>query len=327
MEKSIWNFKSASHRSPSEVIEAQVKPTGKFYNDLQMFSLQFNGSIHPTFKDSGHTESETPYFSAISVKFDLFSFKILSIALATCPTRMVKFNNCELTAEHIDMLVPSLNFENFSWLQIDWNPLAEHKFSELLRENSKLQLLSLRACCISDEGFRLICENLKNNKFLKTIDLYGNVISNLVPLAEVLDVNRYLVNVNIGKNFVTDESLAPLIGVFGKLEFPEDKVEEYRKKEKELAKLKAQKNRGKVVETEPPSDELIQDEETKQFFLLKNKVFRHLNLSFSPITKFENLKVILDHALNIFKAVISYNQLPTETLEMIHKQYPNNLVL
>ena len=327
MERSIWNFKSASSRSPSEVIDAQVKLTGKLYNDLQMISMQFNGSIHPTFRESGHVEVETPYFSAISVKFDFFSFKILCFALAGCPTRMVKFNNCELTAEHLDMLVQSLNFENFPWLQIDWNPLAEHKFSELLRENSKLQLLSLRACCISDEGFRLICENLKNNKFLKTIDLYSNLISNLTPLAEVLDVNRYLVNVNIGKNFVTDESLAPLIGVFGKLEFPEDKVEEYRKKEKEQAKLKAQKNRGKIVEAEPPSDELIQDEESKQFFLLKNKVFRHLNLSFSPISRCENLKFILDHALNIFKAVISFNHLPTETLEQLQKQYPHNLVL
>jgi hypothetical protein len=327
MERTIWSYKAASLRNPAEVIETQVKVTGKLFNDLQMISALFNGSLHPTFRDAGHLEAEVPHFSAISVKFDLFSFKILAIALSGCPTRMVKFNNCELTAEHIDMLAVSLLSENFPWLQIDWNPLAEHKFAELVREGSKLQLLSLRASNISDEGFRLICENLKNNKYLRTLDVYGNFVSCLTPLAEVLDVNRFLINVNLGKNFITDESLAPLVGVFGKLEFPEDKVEEYRKKEKELAKIKAQKNRGKVVEPEAPADELIQDEESKQFFLLKNKTFKHLNLSFCPLTRCENLRIILDHALSTFKAVISFNQIPSDVLEMMQKQYSNNLVL
>ena len=317
MERSIWNFKASAHRNPSEVIETQVKLTGKLYNDLQMMTAMFGGSLHPAFKESFHSETETPYFS----------FKILAIALAGCPTRMVKFNNCELTPDHIDMLSISLLSENFPWLQIDWNPLAESKFADLVREGSKLQLLSLRACHVTDEGFRLVCENLKANKYLKTLDLYGNHVSNLAPLAEVLEVNRFLVNVNLGKNLITDDSLAALVGVFGRLEFPEDKVEEYRKKEKELAKVKAQKNRGKVVEPEAPADELIQDEETKAYFLLKNKTFKHLNVSFCPLTKCDNLRVILNKALSNFKVVISFNQMSSELLEALQKNYPGNLVL
>ena len=205
--------------------------------------------------------------------------------------------------------------------------MPEAKYSELLREGSRLQLLSLRVSNIGDEGFRLLCENLKNNKFLRTLDLFGNQISNLVPFAEVLEINRFLMNFNIGKNFITDEALGPLVGVFGKLEFPEEKVEEYRKKEKELAKIKAQKNRGKVIEPEAPADELIQDEEAKQFFLLKNKVFRNLNLSFNRLTRSENLKTILNHSLAHFKIIISYNQLSTETLEFLQQNYPVSLVL
>lgn len=327
MERGFWTFKTSGHRNPSEVIETQVKLTGKLYNDLQMMTALFAGNLHPAFKETFHSETEIPYLSAISVRFDLFSFKILAIALAGCPTRMVKFNNCELTPEHIDMLSVSLLSENFPWLQIDWNPLPESKFADLVREGSKLQLLCLRACEIKDEGFRLICENLKGNKYLKTLDLYGNFINNLVPLAEVLEVNRFLVNVNLGKNQITDESLAALVGVFGRLEFPEDKVEEYRKKEKELAKVKAQKNRGKVVEPEAPADELVQDEETKAFFLLKNKTFKHLNVSFCPLKNCDNLRAILNKALSNFKAVISFNQMSSEMLEALQKNYPANLVL
>jgi hypothetical protein len=240
---------------------------------------------------------------------------------------MVKFNNCELTTEHIDVLLPCLSSENFPWLQLDWNPLPSHRFSELLREGSKLQLLSLRVCGITDDAFRMICDNLKSNKYLKTLDLYGNNITNLGPLAEVLEVNRFLVNLNLGKNCITDETLAQIAGVFGKLEFPEDKVEEYRKKEKDLAKLKAQRSRGKVVEPDAPMDELVQDEETKQFYLLKNKVFRHLNLSFCQLGKCDNLRNILSHALENFKAVVSYCQLPQEILEAMQRSFPNSLVV
>ena len=173
----------------------------------------------------------------------------------------------------------------------------------------------------------MICENLKNNKYLKTLDLYGNNITNLTPLAEVLDVNRFLMILDVGKNHITDEALACLVGVFGKLEFPEEKVEEYRKKEKEIAKVRAQKNRGKVVEPEAPADELIQDEETKQFYLLKNKVFRQLNLSFNSLQVSDNLRNILDHALSTFQVAISHNPLPTETLESLQHHYPHSLVL
>ncbi|OMJ70482.1 hypothetical protein SteCoe_31526 [Stentor coeruleus] len=327
MEKGIWDYYTQYRRPPTEIIEAQIKLTGKLYNDLAMISQQFDAPLHPCFNDPGQPENEIPYFSAISHCFDNLSFKILCVALSGCPTRMVKFNNCEITPEQIDLILPCLSFEHTPWLQIDWNPLPNNKFSDLLRDGSKLQLLSLRVCNLENDAFRLICDNVKTNKFLKTLDLYGNFISSLVPLAEVLEVNRFLMNVNIGKNNITDDELGCLVGVFGKLDFPDEKVDEYRKKEKDLAKIKAQKNRGKVVEPETPADELIQDEETKQYFLLKNKVFRHLNLSFCSLTKCDNLRNILSHSMPHFKAVISYNPLPQEQVESLQKSFPNSLLI
>ena len=327
MEKNIWNYSCHIGRSLAEINDSQIKLTGKFYSDLQLIAQLINASPHPCFKENNHPETETPYFSAISHRFDLFSFKILCFALSGCLTRMVKFNNCCLGPEHIDLLLPALSQEFVPWLQIDWNPLPDIKIAELLREGSKLQLLALRVSGLGDETFRLLCENLKNNKYLKTLDLYGNNISNLTPFAEVLDINRFLVNLNIGKNHISDDSLNCLIGTFGKLEFPEDKVEEYRKKEKEIAKIKLQKNRGKVVEPEAPADELIQEEETKQFYLLKNKVFKHLNLSFNSITHGETLKSILNHCLGHFKVVISYNPMTPEILEGLKKNYSSLVVL
>lgn len=326
MERTLWEYSAHASRGLSEINESQLKLTGRLFADLQNVVQQYAACLHPCFREP-RAESESAYFSAISVKFDLFSFKLLCCCLSACPTRMVKFNNCNLTPEHLDLLISPLASEHFPWLQIDWNPLPEVKFFELLKEGSKLQLLSIRVSNLGDEAFRLICENLKNNKYLKTLDLYGNNISNLAPLAEVLDINRFLMNLNIGRNCVNDESLVCLIGVFGKLEFPEDKVEEYRKKEKEIAKVKAQKNRGKVLEPETLADELIQDEETKQFYLMKNKVFKHFNLSFNSFQTCENLKAILNHCLNNFKVVLSHNPLPSEVLESLQRTYPNTVVL
>jgi hypothetical protein len=327
MEKLIWELDVHADRTLSEINESQLKLTGKLYADLQTLTQVLGAASHPCFKEPGHSEADLAYFSAISYYFDMFSFRVLCIALSGCPTRMVKFNNCELTAEHLDMLLNAITSEHFPWLQIDWNPLPESKYSELLKEGTKLQLLCLRVCNISNEGFRMLCENLKTNKYLRTLDLYGNNISTLTPFTDVLDQNRFLVNFNIGKNYITDDNLKSIVGVFGKLEFPDDKVEEYRKKEKEIAKVKAQKNRGKVVEPEAPSDELIQEEETKQYYLLKNKVFRHLNLSFNALATAENLKALLNQCLNTFKVVISHNPIPTDTLESLQKLYPTSLVL
>lgn len=119
MEKNIWNLSCHNARSLSEINESSLKLTGKLYNDLQALIQLLGASCHPSFRETGHSDSDLPYFSAISHRFDLFSFKILCLALSSCPTKMVKFNNCELTTEHIDMLLSSLNSEHFTWLQLD----------------------------------------------------------------------------------------------------------------------------------------------------------------------------------------------------------------
>lgn len=273
--------------------------------------------MHPAFKEqlrdlstASGQDADIPNFFATSFHFDLFSFKILINCLTADPVKQIRFNNCDLSEELIDMLQGIVNLDHINWLHLDWNPgLPDRKYADFLREGSKIQTLSLRCCNLGNESVRGICDSLKANKVLKALDLYGNRFTTLQDFASALEVNRSLVHLNLAKNNLTDDHLSVFVGNFGRVHFQDEKVEEFKKKEKDLAKAKALKARGKVQEPEIPADELIQDEESKQYFLIKNKVFKRLNLSLNNISLDVHLRQILIQALPNFKVMLHVNPL------------------
>ncbi|CAG9323770.1 unnamed protein product [Blepharisma stoltei] len=325
MESSLWSLYCHDSRGLHEIKEAGFKPSGKLWSDISNLLQVLNAKIHPCFKDQIPTESEN--FSAMSYRFDNFSFKVLMFVLTTANVKQIRFNNCDLNEDLIAMIIEIISLDHINWLQIDWNPgLQDYKYSELLRGDSKLQVLSLKACNLGDNALSYICEALKENKKLKTLDLYGNRIYSLTPIAEMLEVNRSLMHLNLAKNELTDEQLMPLVGAFGKIPFPSERVEEFRRREKEIIKEKAMKNKGHG-EIEPPADELIEEEESGQCFLMKNKVFSRLNLSLNKIESDRQLRLILIQALPHFKILMKNNPIPELVKRPLVIGFSQNLVI
>ncbi|CAG9326702.1 unnamed protein product [Blepharisma stoltei] len=335
MEGTYWFYNCHEQRRLDEITALGYKCTGRLWNDLANIIQSLSAYMHPSFKEqlrdmstSSGQEIEIPNFLATSFHFDVFSFKILIFTLTTDPVRMLRFNNCGLSEELVDMLQSIIHLDHINWIQLDWNPgLPDRKYIDFLKEGTKLQTLSLRCCNLGNEAIHGICEALKTNKTLKALDLYGNCFNTLTSFAGVLETNRYLVHLNLAKNNLTDDHIAPFIGVFGRLHFPDDKVEEYRKKEKDLAKAKALKSKGKQVEPEPPADELVQDEESKQFYLIKNKVFKRLNLSLNNISSDHYLRLLLHQVLPNFKLVLQVNPIPESVKRQLAMGFADILIL
>lgn len=204
--------------------------------------------------------------------------------------------------------------------------MNDNKFSQFLQYNSKLQYLSLKSCRINDLGLSNICDVLKENKILKSLDLYGNEFESLVPLAEMLEVNRSLMHLSLAKNNLTDEKLLPLVGSFGKIPFPDERADEFRQKEKDKMKVKSSKPKS-MANADPPSDELIIEEESKQTFLVKNKVFARLNISLNRIENDRQLRLLLIQALPHFKIIISGNPIPELIRKPLLLGFLHNLVI
>jgi len=326
MEDSIWRVECHDHRDLNEVTESGFKCSGDLFADLSEMASSLGAFVHPEFKKTTpQSDQELPSFCSNSVKFDKFSFKILCSVLKNNPTQKVKFQNCELTDEHLEMLLEVTRADTLTSLQLDWNPfLGSQKCPELCNDLSRLRFLSLRCCGINDEALELICKNLKSNKSIKTLNLYGNNFSSLENIAEVLKENRVLVSLNLSKNNLTDSHLEPLIGQFGKVALDPSKVEECKKKLKDSAKSKPSKSKAQL-EIDLPQDELVQEEET--YYLICNKSFKNLVLDLNCITGGDNLEQLVQQLLPESKVFVAMNQIEEPTKKTLANKYPSSLVL
>lgn len=80
-------------------------------------------------------------------------------------------------------------------------------YAGLMRDDSKLQTLSLRGCGIDDIGLSVISTTLRSNKHLKNLDLYNNAFTNIQPIAEALDENRTLEFLSLAGNRLVDSNI------------------------------------------------------------------------------------------------------------------------
>ena len=196
-------------------------------------------------------------------------------------------------------------------------------YAEFLNTYSNLQNLSLKACNIASDTFAEICKNLKSNKTLKKLDLYGNLITNLTSLGELLEINRSLTNLNLAGNSISDQDLAPLIEKFGKISYSKDQVEEYKRELKEKAKTQ---DFGKKSFYEHSFDEVVFEEENNQYFLLKNQSFKVLNLALNNLSSDHYLRLILSQSLPGFIVIVSGNPMPESVKNSLIQAFPGNLV-
>lgn len=324
MEKS-WSLSCHNDRNLEEINECTFQPSGRLWPDLQNLVQILGASMHPAFKYLKKPETR---FIANSIQFDDFSFGILCKAISDSQLKHLVFTNTNLTQSALSHLTNLLSCTPLQSLQLDWNPLPTPQlFNEFASSTLKIQHLSLKSCGIDDLTFALICSSLKENIHLKSLDLFGNSIKDLKGLGEMLIVNRSLINLNLSGNSICDEDLGPLVGTFGKILYSEKEAVEFRSIEREKAKMKIQ-HFGKNNFTDFMfTDEIIVDEETQEYFLLKNQAFMHFNLSLNKFTTDHFLRLILSVSLKNFKILLSGNPLPESLKVSLTQAFPLNLII
>lgn len=330
----FWYYSINDSRSLTEVTSCGYKSVGNFWQDLHGLCTALNTPLHPCFKDPNPDDSNHTHlvaFTAMNHKFDEFSFRILVQALSYTQTiKTLKFTNCELSDECVTLLGQLFNSDYFETLHLDWNPGLQHNtILQLIREESQLKFLSLRCNGIDEEGFRQICIKLKPNKHLRGLDLYGNRVSSLLPLAEALEENRHLTSINLAYNELTDPHLACLITVIGRQPFPAEQVDEHRKKEKErdIIANKQAKLKVKAPEHVPIVDRIEMLPETNQWVIFKNEIFTYLNICLNQIESTENLRSILERSNQGFKLHLAANPISKLFKQELKLNYQDKIML
>lgn len=321
--KRFWNLECHFLRNTDEIESIEFQSSGKFWPDLNNILIILEAIPHPSFTLDPKTDSR--YFCN-SLQFDEFSLKILCRVAKHSHLKTFGFSNCALPEGHINYLTALTDSPNIEKLQIDWNPLPDPLvYVKILHAECKLQALSLKSCELTNAFFSELCERLQKNEILKELDLFGNFINDLQPLAAVLQTNRTLACLSLSKNSIKDQDLAPLIGIFGKIKVSAEEAEEYRKIEREKATSKYLAGGQNVSKSF--TDDLEVNEETQEFFLIKNKVFRNFNLSLNCCSGDHYLRLVLSQALPEFKMLMSKNPLPETVKESLLQAFGNSLIL
>lgn len=320
-----WSLSCHDNRQLSEISESKFQPSGRFWSDLRNLVHMLDATIHPCFVNIPKQDTR---FTGISFKFDDFSFAILCKILFSSPLKQIIFNNCSLSVAQINNLVSLRSLPHFQSLQIDWNPVENPMiFADLLCLDSKLHSLSLKSCNLDNESFFTICESLKTNKTLNFLDLYSNQISDLSKLSEALKENRSLVGLSLCSNNIHDENLSPLIGIIGKILCTEEDAQEFKRIEKEKAKKKVQEIGPLDMFKGDFTDEIEYNEESKEYFIMKNQVFRQFNLSLNKISNDHYLRLLLGSALKSFKVLITGNPLPESVKSSLGQAFAQNIIV
>ena len=355
--KKFWNFKICENYNLSEEILDKYQQKGKFYEDSNYFYEIIGTGCHPSIKKIHGVQSIILNFSNVlidknTIKIIFNLFKNSKINYLKFSTNNFNLNNFELLFNYLINKPNEIYFFNFEWndkflvneneffslknneKDINIFKKVEEIFLLLFNTTNKLESICLRGNFIGDEIAIKIFENLKNNNNnnnLRILNLYKNNLTNkcMKIFSEMLYVNRKLEEINLGGNFLDNESLELIKNNIGIFYLDEEKLEEYKKLEKEKnniikenIKLKAKKKPEIEV---PILDELIEIE--GKFFTVKNNILNILNLIQNNFNEkcFDNLIQILEsnNKLNITinKDIFNQNQIKILNEKYIERLY------
>jgi len=140
--------------------------------------------------------------------------------------------SCGLNSESIEALANFLpSCANLKNLNLDGNVVKEESFDKLiLTENTLLQSLSLRNCCITDKGASLlgkaIGETKRQNNKLLTLNLSSNDITDIgaIEIAKGLRTNRNLLVLNLSGNQIEDAGAEALAETLYRFKLSHDEI-------------------------------------------------------------------------------------------------------
>ena len=332
----IWTFAESNGKNTDEVNLTAFKPTGKFYDDAAAVCKLLGVKVHPAlrpvlwekekpviFHDDEEEAKEAHEKDLATLKLDKHrldknSLKALFYILPTSTVRTLKFSNNGITPSQFDNISEHiLQIPTIQTLFFDWNPIHKEdytkldknadvyykrsdtepsRFAKFFSPESKLKIWFLRGNRLNDDDIKQICTSLKDNHFLKVIDIsYNNITkASILSFKELIDTNKTIEFIGLAKNNLTMEDLSPLLDVIGKQPFPEEEAEAHIKKMKERdtiieknKKLKASKKPEEVV---PLIDDIEQLEDgswviVKNAQILFTKIIKILIFIFILIPK------------------------------------------
>ena len=249
--------------------------------------------MHPSLRKLSHIESEINSIEIFNYKVDKNTIKILIHILPYTRITCLKFGMNDWELSNLELLIDGIvNTQNNIYnLSLDWlkdNIKPEKMYSQLF-ELSKLEGVSLRGSNIGDLGAKEIFRILKNNKNLKTLNLYENNISDdiLEDFNMFLTDNKCLETLNLGNNYFTDSFISGIknfLGVFH-LSSPEE-VADYQRKIKErdaIVSKNVKLRNSKKPELEVPFLFPL-EQRGNEFFVVKNEKIKNVNLMKNKFT-------------------------------------------
>jgi len=187
-----------------------------------------------------------------NIKVDPVVLKLLAYCWGSSKLSSLKLisNQFESRIEEavIDTLSnPSLKINK---LFIDWNPPLNFELYPKLLNNTNIQFLSLRSNNLGDASMQILVNALKDNISLKSLDLYGNLITGagVNQLKALIETSSGLEYIGLAKNHIGSwDDVREWLEGFGKFPITIEEVEAYRlkEKEKEVIVQKNLKNKGK----------------------------------------------------------------------------------
>ncbi|KAF5277452.1 hypothetical protein FQR65_LT15989 [Abscondita terminalis] len=156
--------------------------------------------------------------------------------------KILKLEFCNLQNTDLRILKNVLiQNESIQTLSISGNPNLFQNFYILIK-NTRLSQICLRLCHINDRGVELISRQLKTIQHpLVFLDLSSNFISDdgVVPICEALRLNRSLLSLNLADNWITEVGCIAIVRVLQKFPLMYDEFLMRRRRIFELYKERA----------------------------------------------------------------------------------------
>jgi hypothetical protein len=323
--KKFWSYDACQTFDFKQENLENYKSKGRIYDDFVYFYEFIGIGTHPSIKVYGRDISDPYSITFLSTAVDVNTLKILFALLPNTRVVTLKFSNNEFDQNNLDFLINSLlnkpnNIYNFIY---EWNSKVKidnvnyeigKDYSQEIMNNlvktqqllgklttsSRIEALCLRGNYFGDDTANYLFENLKNNQFLRVLNLYKNNLTSkcINEFNSMIEMNKKLEEINLGANHFKNNDLNAMKDGVGKFPMAQDHIEIYHKKIKERdavieknKKLKAQK---KPEEPLPNVEEITLIGDT--YYTVKNTTLKSLNLMQNNFTEtcFEDVINILD---------------------------------
>ncbi|KAK3095987.1 hypothetical protein FSP39_021669 [Pinctada imbricata] len=150
--------------------------------------------------------------------------------------------NVGLTGETVSIMASTLtSIANLRTLILDGNAVKEENWHELIHDDSPVQNLSVRHCCITDKGAAKLGEALgtvkRANTKLISLNLSGNRITDegVVHLGNGLRMNRTLMSLSLASNQVGDKGASKIGEVLSRFPLSHEEVVERRRQKSTMS--------------------------------------------------------------------------------------------